>query len=258
MIKVTTSEIVDAYAHFHSVPKVAKALGISATTVARRLATAGVRLDGRERYLTAARAFSPGTDEEIGRRYLAGELSADLARDFGVTIYAIKQSVTRSGVGLRPNPTPLATEEQVNRIVDLHKGGMSYARISVTIGRSPKFVSAALRRRGIVAKRATGPSHGSWRGGRQLASGYWRVKLDPLDPFYGMANAAGYVMEHRIILARMLGRAIRQSETVHHINGDRKDNRPENLQLRHGRHGKGVALCCAECGSRNLVPVEIN
>ena len=53
-------------------------------------------------------------------------------------------------------------------------------------------------------------------------------------------HSSGYVqekqggkwsMQHRIVMERAIGRKIRESERVHHKNGERDDNRPENLEL---------------------------
>lgn len=41
----------------------------------------------------------------------------------------------------------------------------------------------------------------------------------------------GYVWEHRIVAAAMLNRPLTAAEFVHHINHQRDDNRPENLQV---------------------------
>jgi hypothetical protein len=46
-----------------------------------------------------------------------------------------------------------------------------------------------------------------------------------------MADAKGYALEHRLVMARSLGRTLRPTETVHHRNGDTLDNRLENLEL---------------------------
>lgn len=78
-------------------------------------------------------------------------------------------------------------------------------------------------------KYAGGPN---WRGGRIKHSlGYVRVLLQKDDFFYPMADKQGYVVEHRLIMAKYLNRHLLPQEIPHHKNGIKNDNRLENLLL---------------------------
>lgn len=77
-------------------------------------------------------------------------------------------------------------------------------------------------------------------------------------PDHPNANDRKYVAEHIYVMSEHLGRPIdTKTESVHHINGDKTDNRIENLQLRKVFHGKGQAWECLDCGSHNIGAVAL-
>jgi len=59
-------------------------------------------------------------------------------------------------------------------------------------------------------------------------AGYLRVR--PPEGYSGKTSY-GRVLEHRLVVEQRLGRLLRADEIVHHRNGRREDNRPENLEV---------------------------
>ncbi len=62
-----------------------------------------------------------------------------------------------------------------------------------------------------------------------VSHGYFRVPI-PRELRY-LTGGATPEFEHRFVMARHLGRPLQSDESVHHKNGDRLDNRIENLEL---------------------------
>lgn len=67
-----------------------------------------------------------------------------------------------------------------------------------------------------------------WKGGKLTDNrGYVRI----FNPKHPNKTIYGYVLEHRLIMEKKIGRYLKKEEVVHHINGIKNDNRIKNLRL---------------------------
>lgn len=70
-----------------------------------------------------------------------------------------------------------------------------------------------------------------WRDRPYVRRGYVYLLLPKKHKFYCMVRQNGYILEHRLVMAEHLNRALKADEIVHHINGNKADNRLENLEI---------------------------
>ena len=62
-----------------------------------------------------------------------------------------------------------------------------------------------------------------------ISHGYRKVAVP--EELLPLTGGERHVLEHRLVMAQLLGRALFPGEVVHHRNGDRLDNRADNLEL---------------------------
>lgn len=114
-------------------------------------------------------------------------------------------------------------------------------------GKHGHKAAAARTPESLAALRAkmTGERNPAWKGGVT----YKRPKGNYIGPVYvrcpaefaSMARSDGYVMEHRLVMARRIGRPLLRTEVVNHIDHNPRNNDPANLELypSNGDHKRG-------------------
>ena len=121
----------------------------------------------------------------------------------------------------KDNPHPKHTEESKKLISIKNKG--------------KKRTPEQRKHLSLVCKeRLKNPeNHPAWKGGRAKHGDYIKVK------FYDhlRANKYGYVLEHIIVWEQFNGKPVPRGHAIHHLNGIKNDNRPENLvAIAHAEH----------------------
>jgi hypothetical protein len=109
--------------------------------------------------------------------------------------------------------------------------------------------------RASSARRLCGTHYARWRksgdaepdrpvrvvsGDGWLSHGYWNLPVP--DELLHLTGGERKIGEHRLVMALHLGRPLGPRETVHHRNGDRLDNRIENLELWSSAQPKGQSV----------------
>lgn len=88
-----------------------------------------------------------------------------------------------------------------------------------------------------LARKQRGEAHPAWKGGRLTRGEYVEIYIPSLQPAKRRlarqmaAKGQHYIREHRLVAAMREGRPLTKDEIVHHLNGQKQDNRMENLEV---------------------------
>lgn len=167
--------------------------------------------------------------KEMARMYLSGMDQPSIARAFRCSQSMVSLCLKKEGVKCKRARNIEWDRDELRRLY--HDQGLSHSEIAEKMGCRPQSVSKAMQKLGIPSRPPgppRGPKHPSWKGGRYVDKyGYILIHT----PDHPDANSAGYVREHRLVAEKVLGRRLTPQEVVHHKDGDRQNNTPDNLQV---------------------------
>lgn len=123
-------------------------------------------------------------------------------------------------------------------LVKLYKiDGLNSAEIARLYGCTRESACRGLKNAGVKMRRPVGDNHGMWKGGRTTkGDGYVGV----WTPGHERADNQNRVYEHTLVIEKHIGRLPNKGEVIHHINGNKKDNRMENLYLCNHKNHKNA------------------
>ena len=131
-----------------------------------------------------------------------------------------------SGLGIKN-----FTKQQDQNIIQVYLSGKPANEIAREMKVFPQRITNCLRRNNIKIRifypGAKGERNANWKGGRRILKGYVHL-LMPDHPF---CRKDGYIAEHRYIMEQKIGRYLLPEEVVNHIDRNRINNNPNNLEL---------------------------
>lgn len=108
--------------------------------------------------------------------------------------------------------------------------GLNLDQMGKKLGSKGETVHAFLKKHNIPyeKQRRIGAVNGRWKGGRMIdKDGYVLIKSHD----HPNRNRHNYVREHRLVMEQKIGRYLEPQEVVHHKDGNKQNNHPDNLEV---------------------------
>jgi hypothetical protein len=161
-----------------------------------------------------------------------------IAEIVGCAYPALKRAMDHHGIERRKHTSkyPKLNDKEWLReaYVEQKMSGTEIAKIA---GCPPSLVRSHLGYLGIEMRKRSerlGEKANRWKGGRPIFGGYAHRYM-PDHP--KATESRPYVQEHRLVMEKQLGRYLESYEIVHHKDGDRLNNDPDNLVVKtRGKH----------------------
>jgi|SRR5690554_6681668 len=120
-------------------------------------------------------------------------------------------------------------ENRLRHMIEVER--LQQRKVADIFGVHTVTIERRCRKLGLKTQRTgprSGDQHPEWKGGKRVDADGYVVVYCPEHP---NARKQKTMLEHRLVMENHIGRFLRPEEVVHHVNGNKQDNRIENLML---------------------------
>lgn len=155
-------------------------------------------------------------DKNVLEELYKNNSTRECAKILGLTQTVIRRAMKEYGIQSKS----IKIDIDYDKMINMYEDGCPINEIAKYFNVSRSYILVKLKKYGIDTS-VIYPHR------RITKAGYVMI----YKPEHPSCSSTGYVREHRLIIEEHIGRYLEDNEEVHHINGNKSDNRIENLKL---------------------------